>query len=470
MPPSLGSEPPIHVHTPDDEPEEGLGDINQHTDGAEFYGRTGTFYFLSRLQSRAKGQKEQRPELATTSRHRSSFHQPRDTIRSDESVVNLLHSSDYPVSTAQNARVISQSQASQSPQQPLLPDTAGSASFSAPSPGGAVRGSAARTELERQCARLYFTNLHCIHPILDQQAFLNRCEKEVWAKDVVTAPPETLTPGATGARSRSRFLSLFNIVLAIGAITAEDTALVMWEGAAEFLDQAFRQDGKCDNESTYIPIKASQVFFETAKFHLEDTFESCSFETAQTLFLMSSPGPSTYLINCMVDLAEILMDISANAARLDEPETLLQRSSRAFVLDQRLSAWRSQLPNPFDLDRSSLDEAELITKQKIVLQLRYLNARILLHRTFLISASVESHKEQYAAHTTACVEAASATIRFVHATYLHRPYFRTWWYNCTYVLDATMVLLYVILSNINPLTAAGLIEDIEKKTRKAWRK
>lgn len=100
----------------------------------------------------------------------------------------------------------------------------------------------------------------------------------------------------------------------------------------------------------------------------------------------------------------------------------------------------------------------------------------------MLSSSVDTHRAQYAAHTRACVEAARDTIRFVYTTYLYRPYFRTWWvlfrapflllfvrplltcrwYNCTYVLDATMVLLYVILADADAATAARLIEDIEK--------
>lgn len=62
--------------------------------------------------------------------------------------------------------------------------------------------------------------------------------------------------------------------------------MVMWDGAAGFLDEICRQDGKSISPNTYVPIRASQLFFERAKFHLEDTFESSSFETAQTLFLM----------------------------------------------------------------------------------------------------------------------------------------------------------------------------------------
>lgn len=72
----------------------------------------------------------------------------------------------------------------------------------------------------------------------------------------------------------------------------------------------------------------------------------------------------------MVELAEILVDVSANACRPDEDATLFQRSSRSFILDERLSAWKAQLRAPLNLENSSLDEAELITKQKIVLKLR----------------------------------------------------------------------------------------------------
>jgi hypothetical protein len=50
---------------------------------------------------------------------------------------------------------------------------------------------------------------------------------------------------------------------------------------------------------------------------------------------------------------------------------------------------------------------------------------------------------------TACVAASVRTIEALYEIYKHRPYFRTWWYNTTYTLYASMVLLYVILSNID---------------------
>lgn len=77
----------------------------------------------------------------------------------------------------------------------------------------------------------------------------------------------------------------------------------------------------------------------------------------------------------MVELAEILTEISANACRPDEAATLVQRSNRSFTLDERLSTWKLQLRAPLNLEKSSLDEAELITKQKVVLKLRQLFLR-----------------------------------------------------------------------------------------------
>lgn len=69
----------------------GLGEVNRHTEGAEFYGPIGTFYFLSRLQSQANAQ-QARDGV------RDSREQPSSGDVTRMSVVNLLHSSDYPIS------------------------------------------------------------------------------------------------------------------------------------------------------------------------------------------------------------------------------------------------------------------------------------------------------------------------------------------------------------------------------------
>ncbi|KPM41580.1 hypothetical protein AK830_g4956 [Neonectria ditissima] len=319
---------------------EGLGDINQHTEGSEFYGHTGTFYFLSRLQSRAKGQRSPKTALESGDRGHGK-------ATADDSVVNLLHSSDYSVSGAHGSKGIGQPSTSPQYAPNGPPYACHSVEQSAQAPP--ERRSSIGTEIERECVRLYFVNLHCIHPILEQALFLSRCEKEVWMGEAI--PSDAPTPRV---RARTRFLALFNIVLAIGAITAGETSLAMWNGAAAYLDEACRQDGKFISSDIYLPIKASQLFFERSKLHLEDTFESSSFETAQTLFLMKA-----------------------------------------------------------------------VSGEKCV--------HLLVGSLFCESPDITGF-----------------------------PFRECRWYNCTYVLDSTMVLLYVVLSNMSPITSESIMEDIEK--------
>ncbi|KAH8883510.1 hypothetical protein GQ53DRAFT_732392 [Thozetella sp. PMI_491] len=512
--PSLPSASPSTRHShrdaqifPAGHKEEGVGEVNRHTNGAEFYGATGTFYFLSRLRSQASAQTPRQPEQAGT----------------ETSVVNLLHSSEYTVGSQSAAY-------SGSSPQPSASNGGRTHSFS--------RGSLEQPELlnvkkqsqiGREGVRLYFANLHHIHPILDQRSFISRCEAEIWL--VATSKSQTA--------SQVRFLALYSIVVAIGVVTADESSLVVWDGNTDSLEGLGGHEEQDTDDVPYLPIRIARLFFERAKALLEDTFESSSFETAQTLFLMSvfcqnalkphscymyngmairtafaigvpadphadsgqqnlfwwalysheiemciSAGrqsflrePSQYrtplprpsgssghpasMVNCMVDLAHILIDVSANASRVDSPAAVAQRSSRASELDQHLHNWKKHLPTSLDFERWGIEDTEAAMKQKIVLKLRYLNARILIHRAFLITASTESYRQRLSSHTTACVDAAKGSIEFMHSTYLHRPYFRTWWYNCTYVLDATMVLLYVLVSDIYPISD-DILQYIDK--------
>ncbi|KAJ9139170.1 C6 transcription factor [Pleurostoma richardsiae] len=465
---------------------DGLDEINRHTEGAEFYGPTGTFYFLSRLQSQANSQR-----LRGTAQNVRG--EPSNRALTGTSVVNLLHSSDYSVSGSRDGSGTRQQ---------------------ADKPAVSLAGhTATEMEMARECVQLYFQNLHCIHPILNRQAFLSRCETDIWSHSTAQAASPV-------SQTRQRFLALFNAVLAIGAITAGETSMLTWDRSIRLLDQLEGRGPNGPGSTTYPPIRAARLFFGRSKSYLGDIYESSSFETAQTLFLMAvfcqnalkphscymsslesllwwalysheiemcssagrqsflreprhysiplpsittSSGPSPYLINCMVDLAEIVREISAKTYRPSEGLSLAESSGSATDLDTRLSDWKSRLPQHLDLEVQSLDEGELVTKQKIVLKLRFWNARIILHRPFLIAAATtESDRERFAVHIISCVEAARESIRFMYNTYLHRPYFRTWWYNCTYVLDSSMVLLYVVLSNIYPFSTETILRDVEK--------
>lgn len=72
----------------------------------------------------------------------------------------------------------------------------------------------------------------------------------------------------------------------------------------------------------------------------------------------------------MVDLAKILADVAANANWLDDDSSLTDKSSRSINLEKRLYNWKSCLPQQLNFESASLNENELITKQKVVLKLR----------------------------------------------------------------------------------------------------
>ena len=65
-------------------------------------------------------------------------------------------------------------------------------------------------------------------------------------------------------------------------------------------------------------------------------------------------------------------------------------------------------------------------------------------------------------HTAACLDGARKTIELLYESYTHRHYFRTWYYNSTYTLYASMIVLYVILINYVHVPTVELIRDVEK--------
>lgn len=245
----------------------GFGDVNQHTGGSEFYGPNGTFYFLSRLRSYAQSGPQ-------------SWHLQNTAVGvgDSSSVVNLLHSSDYTPPDTQDANLHGSDTRS-----PARPDIESS---SANTSNTRVEESLSDMEIEiqRECVRLYFDNLHCIHPILDHASFLTRCDKEMWLRN---KGQRGSTPTSNqGQQRRQKFLALFNIVLAIGATTAGDTSLLTWDHTTKFLERTGSDHVFSSPPPSYPPIRVARLYFERARTLLGDVFESSSLETTQALFLM----------------------------------------------------------------------------------------------------------------------------------------------------------------------------------------
>lgn len=172
----------------------------------------------------------------------------------------------------------------------------------------------------------------------------------------------------------------------------------------------------------------------------------------------SEPRPDCF-ISHMVPFAAILNDICRKIYSADASVGHDQKSRVCLEIDEQLQKWKSELDTAWDGHSSSLTEPEWKTKQKLVCNLRFWNARILLHRPFLVHLTASPRHHVDRSHIVSCVEAAQATIATLYDAFTYRPFFRSWWYNSTYVLYAAMISLYLLLSGAHDLDENQLLRD-----------
>ncbi|KAL2814954.1 fungal-specific transcription factor domain-containing protein [Aspergillus granulosus] len=171
-------------------------------------------------------------------------------------------------------------------------------------------------------------------------------------------------------------------------------------------------------------------------------------------------GNDIAMIPAMVSLAQIMSE--ASQLLYHSPKRSTGEKSRVSErLDDKLLQWKSTLPDFLNIDVASLNDPEWAFKQKLVLRLRFYNTRILINRPFL-AASMSTTGNSLLPHLHTCLSAAKSTIQMQYEAFLHRIYIRTWWYNTTYALYASMILLHVILSGYPDIRDEELLADVEK--------
>lgn len=135
---------------------------------------------------------------------------------------------------------------------------------------------AAKKGLEREYVRVYMSNLHHIHPMLDPIGFTARCEEVIWS---VQTPLET-------NKDLRHFLALYNIVVAVGALIADPSITQNFEPD---ISPCVKPPTQCEDSSSALSSQAlSRKYFRKSRALLGDIFEVCSLESAQTLLLMVS--------------------------------------------------------------------------------------------------------------------------------------------------------------------------------------
>lgn len=313
---------------------EPLRDVNQHTTGREYYGRSSNFALLGQLFAHARSKLSaggdfvpcQQSELLTTTATsegpmRNSgldpYHSAGESQTTSKSplgtdrlsIVNLLYDDEASlnepssrllvvthkgnprpdasasVRSHRQNRVTSSNEFAQrgGSQTARLANETGRVAPAHPYRRGTFPTNQAsdnygrsRTELaiEKEYLRLFFTNLYYIHPFLSQTQFEARCETTIWSRWPLTEV----------TRGDLHFVALYNIILAVGSlIGSQDT----FTGHKKQLDRDLGANHS-DMSTATTSIQLSRIFLDRSKRLLGDCFEVCSLESAQTLMLMVS--------------------------------------------------------------------------------------------------------------------------------------------------------------------------------------
>ncbi|KAJ9315131.1 transcriptional regulator family: Fungal Specific TF [Paecilomyces variotii] len=164
------------------------------------------------------------------------------------------------------------------------------------------------------------------------------------------------------------------------------------------------------------------------------------------------------IVTWMVDFARIIRRVSVKVYHSKAPlQDKLQLSSK---IERQLDAWLSGLPHKIRPDVlaerqsfTSLKDPKWARRQRLVLCVRYHNVKMLLFRPFLAHAArnPEHTSAELEAAVSKCLSSAEKTIDIIHDTYTMHTFFRCWWYNVTYVMFATAIILLRI-TTIGPST------------------
>jgi len=250
-----------------------VGDVNERTQGTEFYGTSSNYVLLNQLFSHAR-QHSLSGRISTPGRLSQPATNLGQSGRSPSermSLVNLLANEDDLLAPSRDK---SPPQASPSTSRPSalrsLPHGLRSSDGSLSSNSPATKLRIAEKRLEKVLVRSYMQNLHHLHPMIDTDTLNRMCEEPVVQHD--------------NRQSRLRhFLSLYNIIIAVGALVAGSDVKDEFHHEIE----AVLQGRKDSQDPGKAPLQSlSRHYFRKSRSLLGDVFEACSLESAQTLLLM----------------------------------------------------------------------------------------------------------------------------------------------------------------------------------------
>ncbi|KAI4797140.1 hypothetical protein E4T44_12014 [Aureobasidium sp. EXF-8845] len=255
-----------------------VGDVNQRTQGTEFYGTSSNYVLLNQLFSHARQHSIPGPTSTpgritqTATNLGQSGHSPAGRM----SLVNLLANEDDLLAPSRDKSPIpASSTASQPSALRTLPNGLRSSESISSGASPAVKLRVAERRLERVLIRSYMHNLHHLHPMIDTDTLNSMCDEHL--------------AQSTNHHDRhshpKHFYALYSIVAAVGALVAGSD--VTDEFGHEI--KAVLQGRKHSQDPGKAPLQGlSRLYFRKSRSLLGDVFEACSLESAQTLLLMAS--------------------------------------------------------------------------------------------------------------------------------------------------------------------------------------
>lgn len=151
--------------------------------------------------------------------------------------------------------------------------------------------------------------------------------------------------------------------------------------------------------------------------------------------VMGEP-PHCAIISCMVSFSKITKRVCQDVFLSDETVSHAMRT--IAVIEEALDRWLQELPEMIrptvahsPQQQSSLRrarDAQWIKRQRLVLNIRYHNLRILLFGSLLLKSSDAEHLSLpgCAEGIAKCVDSAKETINIIYYVYEHSDFFQTW--------------------------------------------
>ncbi|KAF1982743.1 hypothetical protein K402DRAFT_457090 [Aulographum hederae CBS 113979] len=345
----------------------------------------------------------------------------------------------------------------------------------------------------------YFHNLHYIHPILDQGSFLRRCE------DLWSGHPERqsrsfialyFSVSALGALIRTwtevkingmgRFewsRMLFDrAIMALGKagslndLEAVQALILVAKVCQNELNPnlAYTYLGLATRKALSIGlnrdvfVQSGQNAHQPDKATLSKTWWGLYSLEVELSFALGRPdgaGPSLFHNRPVPPLEDSESDILAatlglaNIMRETAVRVYLVRASlnekldRAFEIQKEIDSCIVKLPSRIRPsgdrtveNRTILGDPDWARVQRLAVTIRFNNVQMLLFRPFILEASklkeADTMPQKMEEAIELCTTSAVTTIETIFEAFRLHAFFRTWWYNITYLTFAASIILY----------------------------